>query len=102
MTAGQGHLYVVEVSPGVCKIGRSVHRFSRLAAYASADRELLAWMSPKIDGYRGAETILIHRLAERFARAKGLETFHAPFAHVTQMARELIGAEVRRMGRTAA
>ena len=92
MTIQPGHLYVVEVRPGVCKIGRSTHRFDRLAAYAKRETELLAWSSPAFVGHRGAETHLIHTLAARHRRAEGVETFAVDFAAAVRAARATVRA----------
>lgn len=93
MTVRPGHLYVVEVRPGVCKVGRSSHRFDRLAAYATRDAELLAWSSPAFVGRRGAETHLIHALASRFPAIPGArETFAIDFKRAVGVARSVVRA----------
>lgn len=90
-TTGEGHIYVVEIAPGRCKVGRSVHRFNRLAAYAHRDTELMAWSSPRFAGHCGAETQLIHRLALRHPRIPGTtEEFAVDFAKAVGAARALV------------
>ena len=66
-----GHIYLVELPGGYVKVGRSVHRFDRLAHYTTAGAELLCWISPRFDGYRGAETAIIATLAARWPRGEG-------------------------------
>ena len=93
MTVRPGHLYVVELRPGVCKVGRSSHRFDRLAVYAARDTELLAWSSPAFVGHRGAETSLIHALAARFPAVPGTrETFAVDFRWAVGVARSMVRA----------
>ena len=78
MTVRPGHLYVVELRPGVCKVGRSSHRFDRLAAYATRDTELLAWSSPAF---------------ARFPAVPGTrETFAVDFRWAVGVARSMVRA----------
>ena len=88
-----GHIYVVELPGGIVKVGRSAHRFDRLAHYAKADDELLSWISPRFVGYRGAETSLIHALGARFPAVPGTrETFAVDFRWAVGVARSVVRA----------
>ena len=88
-----GHIYLVELPNGYVKVGRSAHRFDRLAAYATRDAELLAWSSPAFVGHRGAETSLIHALAARFPAVPGTrETFAVDFRWAVGVARSMVRA----------
>lgn len=93
-----GHIYVVELAPGICKVGRSAHRFSRLAPYAPKDQELVAWTSPRFSGFRGAETWLIHQLSGSYPNLPNHpETFRVPFAAAVEVARTALEAPMNKL-----
>lgn len=85
-----GHIYVVEVRPGVCKVGRSAHRLTRVNSYGSTRTELLAWVSPRFAAFRGAETELIAHLGKYCAVAEGTETFDIDFTTAVSIARTFV------------
>lgn len=85
-----GHIYAVECRPGWVKVGRSSHRLSRIAAYGGLDSDLLAWVSPRFSGYRGAETHLIHRLNGLNVPREGQETFNIRFDLAVNLARTVV------------
>ena len=85
-----GFIYVVEVGPHTVKIGRSSYRYSRLTEHAPTSSELLAYVSPRFAGYRGAETEILRRLASVNTPTVGLETFFLDFAVAVAVARAVV------------
>lgn len=86
-----GYLYVVEITDGIVKVGSSIHRFQRLAAYATGGKELCSWSSAPHPEYIGSEREIIDTLTARGLLASGMETFTIHFGEAVALARQIVG-----------
>jgi hypothetical protein len=105
------HLYVIEFTDRVVKVGRSCHLLERLRVHLKDAREIgetfrAAWHEPgfSLATAKGCERALIAFCKARWPVAQGLEFFDAPFDEVVSYAEELaeINREVWRMRREQA
>ena len=83
-----GFIYVVGQGR-LTKVGRSIHRFDRLAAYVKSADELLVWSSPRHARYMDSEARVISELKGAGLIAKGREWSNAEFMSVVRIAKRI-------------
>jgi hypothetical protein len=93
------HLYVVEFTDGVVKVGRTCRLIDRLKAHRKDAREIgvgfgQLWYERgfSLSSAKACERMLIAHCKSKWPIAQGLEWFDAPFDEVVNYAEELAEA----------